>query len=117
MGCIVLIYKEGERVFVFFFIRKKGLHEAFLHCWVGPFTILKQLQTNTYKLRRTNKGTTIVAHVIQIKPFFQALESRSSLIHTTKSDTEMAQSAPKAETDTEHIPTTLQQKGDISCTF
>ena len=69
-GCIQMQYKEGDKAWVYYPIRRKGLSESLMHRWIGPYVVLKKLRDTTYRLLRCSNNSTTTAHVVRMKPYY-----------------------------------------------
>lgn len=64
-------YQVGEEVLVFRPLRKKGRSQKLLHCFNGPFRVLRKKSDLTYVIESVNSKKKIrdVVHVSRLKPF------------------------------------------------
>ena len=86
-------YAAGAKILVYFPIRLRGLSESMMHRWIGPFTVIRSLRTNTYSLRWDANGRMTYAHVMQMKPYVK---------HST--DTTTTQASEEEEATHHNVP-------------
>ena len=78
-------YREGDKEWVFYPIRRKGLSESLMHRWIGPYVVLKKLRDTTYRLLRCSNNSTTTAHVVRMKPYYKGEDERSQCKMTVES--------------------------------
>ena len=67
----IVKYNIGDRVWLYYPSRKNGLSECLLHRWVGLYSVIDRLCSQTYLLELIVKKSHTNAHMVRMKPYLE----------------------------------------------
>ncbi|XP_064462662.1 uncharacterized protein LOC135373374 [Ornithodoros turicata] len=62
-------FSEGQLVWLYNPVRRRGLSPKFQRPWQGPFTVMKRLNDVVYRLRRPGRSRPVVVHLDRLAPY------------------------------------------------
>ena len=111
-------YQKGDLVLLYYPVRRRGLIESLLHRWIGPYKVIDQLRTNSYKLERIGSGMQIAVHVVRMRRYttISLAEDQTPrpATQTSQAETEAETQSPPSKT---HNPRPAKKKPSLLSSF
>ena len=87
------VYVEGESVFLFNPVRKKGVSPKLQSFWDGPFLVVQKLSDLVYKIQKSPTAKPRVVHHDRLKPCYEKLTSWLNVTNTNTQDENLVKRA------------------------
>jgi len=65
-------FQEGDRVWLYRPIRKRGKSPKLQTCWEGPYTIITRINDVVYRVQRHPRTKMMVVHLDRLAPYLGA---------------------------------------------
>jgi hypothetical protein len=62
-------FQEGDRVWLYRPIRKRGKSPKLQTCWEGPYTIITRINDVVYRIQRHSWAKMMVVHLDRLAPY------------------------------------------------
>ena len=63
------VFKEGDSVLLYTPKRKRGVYSRWQVMWLGPYRVMRRLNSTNYVVQKTPRSKAIIVHADRLKPF------------------------------------------------
>jgi hypothetical protein len=65
-------FQEGDRVWLYCPIQKRGKSPKLQTCWEGPYTVITHIDDVVYRVQRNSQAKMMVVHLDRLAPYVGA---------------------------------------------
>jgi len=69
-------FQEGDRVWLYRPIQKRGKFPKLQTCWEGPYTIITRINDIVYQVQRHSQAKMMVVHLDRLAPYLGATQDK-----------------------------------------